>query len=983
MQSLFDLLYSNVSEGWLTIWTLPDRRTFWADLSLSDYHPIEKAEQYAAQRSAEGADVYFGIGLRRQMLPTTATESPRGSATDVSVLTTLFVDIDVRDPAAHKKTTLPESFEAAYLFLDELPLRPSAVVRSGHGLHVYWVLREPILIADAAGMRDAAALLAGWEDFVYAQAARYGWKFDEGICELARVLRVPGTLNHKGGAAVPVTLEPQNGNSYDISEFQEWISTVQAAGGRCAGTVSSAAALPTVNHGPLSPDEELVQGYMKPKVDIPTVLPEGERNIMLFKLAASLRAKGLTDIALEAALQAENVARCVPPLDEKEVHTIAHSAAKYMPGTTAEQAQAAAVAQLQEVGDTAADILADTTLDAIVAIADEVERYRQIAKLRMKAKPLGIIKEFESTIKAKIKKANAARAAADPDSADTNEFIVLEGIPVKGLRQTSWKVTEEGIKRVKYVEGEPVATYACAHPVIITERMLNVDSGLEHLGIAFRRDGSWHSIAVNRSVAASKNSIVQLADTGIMVNTENAKHLVQFLHDLEQENIDVIPLRKSVSRAGWIGHKRDTFSPYASDIAFDGELSYRDMYQAIRTEGSFHVWTNAVEEARQANLVVRLALAASFASPLVGLLGKPIFFLHLWGDTGTGKSVALQLVESVWGNPMKLIKTFNNTAVGLERAAAFMHSLPLALDEFQTLQRAKFDVDNLLYTLAEGKSRGRGTRGGGMEVESSWANIIITNGEEPMTTDRSGGGAKNRALELSVKGNLFGNAPAFADLLHENYGFAGMQYIFALIDEVKANGTKEIQGHYQAFRETYNVAAGYTDKQSNAMALLCTGDYYASRWVFGMDEAQAFEEASKLNLDAMPLMATIKDVDQVQNAWDWLQTWLASNKEHFIGWAQDKDTWRTPWFGDFDNQKLYILKPILDKALEEAGYSARKSAAGWADRKYTATSMDGEKLRYTVKHRVNDIPAWCYCLKTSYSLLDQLASGNSGNGVGT
>jgi putative DNA primase/helicase len=63
---------------------------------------------------------------------------------------------------------------------------------------------------------------------------------------------------------------------------------------------------------------------------------EGERNDTMFRLAASLRSKGLTEDGVRAALLVENVKRCVPPLDEVEVVKIAESVAKYAPGHSAE-----------------------------------------------------------------------------------------------------------------------------------------------------------------------------------------------------------------------------------------------------------------------------------------------------------------------------------------------------------------------------------------------------------------------------------------------------------------------------------------------------------------------------------------------------------------------------------------------------------------------------------------------------------------------
>ena len=66
---------------------------------------------------------------------------------------------------------------------------------------------------------------------------------------------------------------------------------------------------------------------------------EGSRNGTLFSLGRSLRAKGLSEGAIVAALQAENEARCSPPLDSREVEMLARSAASVAPGLSVEAAQ--------------------------------------------------------------------------------------------------------------------------------------------------------------------------------------------------------------------------------------------------------------------------------------------------------------------------------------------------------------------------------------------------------------------------------------------------------------------------------------------------------------------------------------------------------------------------------------------------------------------------------------------------------------------
>ncbi|MDI7278040.1 MAG: bifunctional DNA primase/polymerase, partial [Anaerolineae bacterium] len=66
---------------------------------------------------------------------------------------------------------------------------------------------------------------------------------------------------------------------------------------------------------------------------LPDTIPEGHRNTALTSLAGSMRRRGASEDAIYAALQAENLARCDPPLGHEEVRTIARSVARYEPAT--------------------------------------------------------------------------------------------------------------------------------------------------------------------------------------------------------------------------------------------------------------------------------------------------------------------------------------------------------------------------------------------------------------------------------------------------------------------------------------------------------------------------------------------------------------------------------------------------------------------------------------------------------------------------
>lgn len=62
-----------------------------------------------------------------------------------------------------------------------------------------------------------------------------------------------------------------------------------------------------------------------------TPIVEGERNATLASLAGIMRRRGFGEAAILAALLAENVARCRPPLSEAEVAKVARSIARYAP----------------------------------------------------------------------------------------------------------------------------------------------------------------------------------------------------------------------------------------------------------------------------------------------------------------------------------------------------------------------------------------------------------------------------------------------------------------------------------------------------------------------------------------------------------------------------------------------------------------------------------------------------------------------------
>ena len=73
-------------------------------------------------------------------------------------------------------------------------------------------------------------------------------------------------------------------------------------------------------------------------------IQEGERNNCLTSLAGTMRRRGMSLAAIEAALLVENAQRCDPPLPEDEVGKAARSVARYEPAETKTEAKSKDVA---------------------------------------------------------------------------------------------------------------------------------------------------------------------------------------------------------------------------------------------------------------------------------------------------------------------------------------------------------------------------------------------------------------------------------------------------------------------------------------------------------------------------------------------------------------------------------------------------------------------------------------------------------------
>ena len=561
-------------------------------------------------------------------------------------------------------------------------------------------------------------------------------------------------------------------------------------------------------------------------------------------------------------------------------------------------------------------ILERDVFDYLFTIIDHMEHTELLVQLRSRARKLGVARDFDTLYKAH------QLAFIQKNKQAGSNVIEFTDCPLPGLKCGKWECTDLGVHKEIINNFVPQKVTACQHPILPVERLSNLDDGTEKIKIAFYKDGYWKDFVVNRSMVANKSNIIQLSDRGIEVTSENAKDLVAYISDVVTLNMGDIPVHKSISRLGWI---EDDFAPYVEGVKYDGDIAFKDIYEAASFSGDYEKWKDEMVQLRK-NKIFRLLLASSFASPLVERLGILPFVVHVWGGTGAGKTVGIMAAMSVWGNPEigKLVRSMNATQVSLGRTASFLHSVPFAGDELQIIKSRWDNYDQLIMFLTEGIDRGRGKAYGGIEELKQWRCCFLFSGEEPITKDGSGGGAKNRVIEIECTENVVDDGNAIANLVRENYGYAGKDYIQHLPDR------RELQERYREIFKKVLEECDTTEKQAMAMSAILLADELSCKIIFR-------DVPLKIS-DIKDYLRSKADVDVPARAYDWTVSWIARNAKRFTDQDNNGEIWGKI---DLDNNCCMVLKDVLTEQMSKAGFEYPAVVRKWAENGYIERNSQG------------------------------------------
>ena len=849
--NFFNLLFGRISISnfsYLMIFSKGYGTTY--PFTISNADERELMAKKAIELSSKGFDVWHAVNS----VNIKPTGNKRGDETTVSYQTAIVVDIDICSDA-HKSDNLAANFEEAKSFL---PLTPSLIIDSGYGLHAYYIFDTPIEITD----ENREELKRRNNLLIEITRQKANGKKIDGVGDLPRILRTPGTFNYKLGKDNPPLchIVEQNDIRFSPIQLDEQLNALYI--------------------------EKKPEPQSKPNTDF--YFPDDNPDLKRFRIERMLDHISVVDgeyekwLSIGMALKNEGFncslweqwSRTQPDFkegeceskwngfnrtgygigtifqyategnyDEKETQHEYHrlysnSSSKKNTPTTLDKLKA----QLQENAKAQADFDKQTKaaletlrnlekFDSKTVFSDEIITAGAFAKLFDKQtysnfkRELKLYGDKHPTEKAAVNDWVAdVRNKAEEISSRQSElksrhnqiqaqinslsFITENDLEDSFTFPEGYSVSAQG--GIVKIDGEKVIT-VCRRPIIISGKTFSVEDKTYKVILSYMNSsGKWKTLPpTSAAIIANKNKIIDLAELGLPVTSSNATHLVDYLDAFNAENENTCNMTYTVPRCGWYRfNDTDYFiDPRRECITNDDDKkinvrvdSQSQFASSLKQRGSIKVWRRAHELAKKSP-VARIILAASVASILLKILGERNFLLYIHAPTRAGKTTALYLGASAIGND-NMIRSFDATKNGLAGAAADVNDYAFLVDEKQVADnRLKEAFDNLVYALANGLGRTKLNKDSTLRKLADWRTIAIMTGETQLLADNVTGGANTRLLSIAAPKEILSpeDCKTIRNIIKDHHGLA-----FPLvIDKIKEIGKEKLCNIYEDIVETF------------------------------------------------------------------------------------------------------------------------------------------------------------------------------------
>ena len=252
---------------------------------------------------------------------------------------------------------------------------------------------------------------------------------------------------------------------------------------------------------------------------------------------------------------------------------------------------------------------------------------------------------------------------------------------------------------------------------------------------------------------------------------------------------------------GWVDND-SKFIIGESEITKDGvfysppSVGTRGIVEHIHRKGTLNDWKEVFNMYSRPGLEPHaFAALTAFGSPLLkftGMSGAIINLIH--EKSGSGKSTALFMCNSVYGHPVKLASQWKDTPQSKMHRLGVMNNLPNTIDEITNTSPAEFS--DLAYSISQGRGKDKmKSQTNEMRINlTSWNNMTLSSSNASFyqklgALKNTPDGESMRLLEYKIEPtNIIDVAlgkQMFDHQLRENYGHAGEIYAQWLVNNLE------------------------------------------------------------------------------------------------------------------------------------------------------------------------------------------------------
>lgn len=715
--------------------------------SLNEIQP--RAEAWLQDKR----DIYFALA--------TFDERGKRTADNAEYLRSLFIDMD---GYASKK----DAAQALDGFLADTGLDSCGtpwVVASGGGLHCYWAFEHPVPVGMWKPVAEGLKRLC----------KQQGLNIDMTVtADAARVLRIPGTLNFKKKYDTPrpvKVLVP--GTLISFADISERIQTLTGAVAAPAPTGSLDIEGTRPANAVAGSGVQLVSNTVSTFKEILKRTKAGSGCAQLAAYVEHAAEEGMEPLWRAWLSQAKYCAdseRAVVwlsnlhPYEPRRMHT-----------------------KLREIKGPYPCLKFDSENPGL---CQKCPHFGKITN------PLALGRELLSDNTEKI----ITLDNPTPDDPDAAPRQIKRPPPPKGYAYGAKggifcdRIVEEadGTKRKQQVMILP-------YDIFVVD-LLNKDN--EHtVHMVADRPGRPVDILLPQRAVVSKDELLKtLAQQNIIAafGAGNDKNLFDYIRACVEEASSTKEPIKIPSQYGW---QEDGSFVYSGKIyRADGTTravpmpDLINLTRATRSQGTLEEWKRLPQLLMQRGLYDMLAITTiAFGAPLQRFTSLNALTFHA-GSTasGTGKSLALSMVASVWGHPIRYRTGKSTSPVTMQQRMGNLNSLPFISDEITHKSRQDLEwFPGLIFDFAEGQGKEKSETHHNRErinLTSWWSQALLTSNthmHDYMAGARSHSsqGELMRMLEWTPE-TVLQWAPEEEEIvkaLNANYGVAGEKYVRWLV----------------------------------------------------------------------------------------------------------------------------------------------------------------------------------------------------------